>query len=399
LASNKESWREQLQAGDLLLVVDVGGGTTDLTLVAVEAEQGSLMLKRVAVGNHLLLGGDNMDLTLAHVVGQRLQAQGHALDPWQNVALWHACRAAKERLLSVNAPAEQTISVLGRGSSLIASTLSTTVTRDEVQQTVLDGFFPKCERTDHPIQSRGSGFQDIGLPYESDPAITRHVAGFLAGQLSKHSLTSGSHGQPTHVLLNGGVFRCEALGKRLTDTVQDWFDAGLTILGDPKELDTAVATGAAYYGWSKQRGGVRIRGGTSRSFYIGVETAGLAIPGIPRPLRAVCIAPQGMEEGTETAVSDLEVGLVVGQPAVFRFFSSTQRPDDLVGTQLTQASLQELVENPPIEVELARDQSSDGPYVHVRFLTRVTELGVLELWCRATRGTNEWKLEFNTRQR
>ena len=324
LASQADTWRDVLSAGDVLLVVDVGGGTTDLTLVSVEEVNGELSLQRLAVGNHLLLGGDNMDLALAHHVGQQLQQQGHDLDPWQNVSLWHACRDAKEKLLSVDGPEEQTISVLGRGSSLIGGTISTTLTRDAVRSLIVDGFFPECERDDRPERQAVSGFQDIGLPYEADPAITKQVSAFLSdhGDALKRSSSETEPADkraPTHLLFNGGVFRSESLQERLKEVIASWSPAVPAVLGGPEDLDSAVALGAAYYGWSKHSGGIRIRGGTARSYYIGIETAGLAIPGAPRPLRALCVASQGMEEGTESEVPGGEVGLVVGQSCVSDF--------------------------------------------------------------------------------
>ncbi len=394
LAAQGEDWRKQLTAGDMLLVVDVGGGTTDLTLVGVHQNDGELTLQRLAVGNHLLLGGDNMDLALAHFVGAKLKAQGHELDPWQNISLWHACRDAKETLLATDGPETVSVSVLGRGSSLIASTISTTLAQDEVRSFVVEGFFPRCEATDRPERRVASGFQDIGLPYESDPAITRHVAAFLTDQQSSDSRPS----QPTHLLFNGGVFRSPIIRDRLSDTIDSWLDSSPMILGGAEDLDTAVAVGAAYYGWSKQHGGIRIRGGTTRSYYVGIETAGLAIPGVPRPLRALCVAPQGMEEGTETEVTSDEVGIVVGQTAEFRFFSSSQRPHDVVGTRLDRWTQDELMESESINLNLSTDDFDSERYVPVRFLSRVTELGMLELWCRSTRSDEQWKLEFNTRE-
>lgn len=398
LAAHGESWRRKLSAGDLLLVVDVGGGTTDLTLVGLDDDNGELHLKRLAVGNHLLLGGDNMDLAVAHFVATRLQDQGHNLDPWQNVSLWHACRNAKERLLATDGPATQTVSVLGRGSSLIGGTISAELTRDEVQSLIVDGFFPQCTATERPQRIPASGFQDIGLPYEADPAITRQIAAFLSDQRSNPSIDSSSPTQPTHLLFNGGVLRSAALRERLIETLGGWSDSPLTLLGDTEDLDTAVAIGAAHYGWSKQVGGIRIRGGTARSYYVGIETAGLAIPGMQRPLRAVCVAPRGMEEGSETAVSSEQVGIVVGQPARFRFFSSTQRPGDQFGTKLDRWSPEELVESEPIELNLSSESARDAQYVPVQFLSRVTELGMFELWCRATHSEEQWKMEFNVRE-
>jgi molecular chaperone DnaK (HSP70) len=393
LASRADDWRDILKAGDVLLVVDVGGGTTDLTLVTVDDVDGELSLQRLAVGNHLLLGGDNMDLALAHYVGTRLQQQGHDLDPWQNVSLWHACRDAKEVLLSGEGPDEQTISVLGRGSSLIGGTISSQLTRDEAHQLIVEGFFPECAREDRPQSRTASGFQDIGLPFEADPAITRQVAAFLAD----HAGELASPG-PTHLLFNGGVFRSESLQSRLHQTISRWCASTPMVLSGPEDLDSAVALGAAYYGWSKQVGGIRIRGGTARSYYIGIETAGLAIPGAPRPLRALCVAPQGMEEGTETEVHGEEVGIVVGTPARFRFFSSTVRGDDKVGTKLDRWTPEELVESEPIELTLTSETAGDEPFVPVRFLSRVTELGMFELWCHSTRSDDQWKMEFSVRE-
>ncbi len=396
LASRGDSWRKTLGEDDLLLVIDVGGGTTDLTLVGVDQADGELTLKRLAVGNHLLLGGDNMDLALAHLVGMKMQADGHELDPWQNVSLWHACRDAKEQLLAADGPQTQTVAVLGRGSSLIAGTITTELSREEVQTLIVDGFFPHCVATDRPQRSVASGFQDIGLPYEADPAITRQVAAFLGNQ--KQSNGQSKSAQPTHVIFNGGVFRSPALQDRMLDVIGSWNKQSPVVLGGQADLDTAVAIGAAYYGWSKQSGGIRIRGGTSRSYYVGIETAGLAIPGMSRPLRALCVAPRGMEEGTEVAVPSDEIGVVVDQPARFRFFSSTTRPHDAVGTKLDRWAADELVESDPIELNLTTDNAGETPYVPVRFVSRVTELGMFELWCRATRSEEQWKLEFNIRE-
>ncbi|MCO8121666.1 Hsp70 family protein [Stieleria sp. TO1_6] len=405
LAARAEDWRKELAAGDVLLVVDVGGGTTDLTLVTVEPIDGELSLQRLAVGNHLLLGGDNMDLALAHHVATRLQEQGHDLDPWQSVSLWHACRDAKEKLLAADGAEEHTISVLGRGSSLIGGTISTQLSGDETRHLIADGFFPQCDAGDRPERRSASGFQDIGLPYEADPAITKQVAAFLADHadtIRQASTRSDDDAPtvvgPTHLIFNGGVFRSETLRSRMQSVINGWCETPPTVLGGPGDLDSAVALGAAYYGWSKQTGGIRIRGGTARSYYIGIETAGLAIPGAPRPLRALCVAPQGMEEGSEAEVPGKEVGLVVGTPARFRFFASSTRSDDTVGTQLDRWSPDELMESEPIELTLSSESAGEEPFVPVRFVSHVTELGMFELWCHSTRTDDQWKMEFNVRE-
>jgi len=396
LAATGDRWRQTLTVDDTLLVCDIGGGTTDLTLIGVTEEQGELVLRRIAVGNHLLVGGDNMDLALAHHVAGRFAEEGVQLDPWQSVALWHSCRAAKETLLAPDGPETHGISVLGRGRKLIGGTVSVEVNRRDVSHLLVDGFLPHCQTTDSPARQRASGFREIGLPFESDTAITRHLAAFL----QTHGKETGESVRPTHVLLNGGVFKAATLQGRLLEVLGKWFGDKTTprLLEGEQDLDHAVARGAAYYGWCKHCGGMRIRSGTARSYYVGIETAGLAVPGAPRPLRALCVTPIGMEEGTETDVPSAEIGLVVGEPAHFRFFSSAAHKDDRPGELLTHWTPDELAETDSLEAVLPPDESIDEPYVPVRFRSRITELGALELWCVSTTSDKQWKLEFSVRE-
>lgn len=398
LAISGNRWRSEVAEHDTILVVDVGGGTTDLTLVRVEQEAGDLVLRRLAVGDHLLVGGDNMDVALAHFVAQRFRDKGLKLNAWQSVALWHACRRAKESLLSAEGKASESIALLGRGSRLVGGTVTVDVERDEVHQLLVDGFLPQCPIDARPERGQVSGFQELGLPYEADTAITRHVAAFVADNRASEP-SSVDKPSKTHLLLNGGVFKAAQLRQRLADVISSWNETGpAKLLGRTQDLDQAVASGAAYYGWTKQHGGVRIRGGTARSYYVGIETAGLAIPGMPRPLQAVCVAPQGMEEGTSLDVPSREVGLVVGKPAKFRFFSSTHRKQDRVGTSLRQWDEEELEETAPMELVLPVEDGSDENFVPVHFHSRLSELGVFELWCHSTRDGQRWKLEFNVRE-
>jgi hypothetical protein len=392
LADMGDRWRRELKVGETLLVCDVGGGTTDLTLIGVGEHGGELSLERIAVGNHLLVGGDNMDLALAHALAGAFAERGVQLDPWQSVALWHSCRAAKESLLSADGPARQPVTVLGRGSRLIKGTVSIDLDHQQAADVLLEGFFPACDAAARPARRRASGFMELGLPFESDTAVTRHLAGFLAAH--GHD---GGPARPMHVLFNGGVFKADLFRQRLLDVLGSWFGQRPAALAGQLDLDFAVARGAALYGLAKRRGGVRIRGGTARSYYVGIETAGLAIPGAPRPLRALCVAPFGMEEGTETDVPGGEIGLVVGEPAQFRFFSSAVRKQDQPGMLLPSWTPDELAETDSLEATLpASDAHADG-YVPVRFHARVTELGMFELWCVATTGDERWKLEFNVR--
>lgn len=404
LQATGDQWRHELKPGDSMLVVDVGGGTTDLTLVRLTEADGNVELQRKAVGNHLLVGGDNMDLALAYFVAQRLESQGHTMDPWQNVSLWHACRAAKEKLLAPAIAASDepkqshTIAVLGRGSRLIGGTISTELGKDEAAELLLSGFFPNCDADARPVRDAQSGFQDLGLPYESDPAVTRHIAAFLASQRDE-SVGEKRSAMPTHLLFNGGVFRSPLLRDRVKGVITHWSSGqSPKILGGPEDLDHAVALGAAYYGWAKRRGGIRIRGGTARSYYIGIETAGLAIPGAPRPMRALCVAPRGMEEGTDAEVPSQEVGVIVGRPAKFRFFSSTTRRDDQPGNSLDRWPAGELVESDPIQTTLNSDSAEDDSCLPVKFQSRVTELGMFELYCMSTKSDERWKMEFNARE-
>lgn len=330
-----------------------------------------------------------MDLALAHHVAALFQEKGLNLDAWQSVSLWHACRNAKESLLSGGGPESQTISVPGRGSRLIGGLVSVTVERQNVVSLLLEGFFPQAQLSDKPARSR-AGFRELGLPWEADTAITRHLAAFLQQSLGGSGLT--------HVLFNGGVFKAATLRTRLLTQLQQWFPERPPIpVEGPEDLDFSVARGACFYGWAKHRGGVRIRGGTARSYYVGIETAGLAIPGAGRPLKALCVVPAGMEEGTELDVPSDAIGLIVGEPARFRFFSSAIRNSDQPGMLLGRWNPDELSETDSLETTLTAEEPSEDEYVPVRFHTRVTELGILELWCVHESDSRRWKLEFSVR--
>ncbi len=396
LADAGEGWRKQLSVGDTLLVIDVGGGTTDLTLIRVEEAEGALTLHRVAVGQHTLVGGDNMDLALAHAVGEQFKAQGHDLDVWQSVSLWHACRAAKETLFSSEDVQSQPVTVLGRGSRLVGGTVSVELGRSTAETVILDGFLPHCEADEKPARQRGSGFREIGLPYEPDVRISTHLAAFLA----QHGGQGGEAGGAMHVLFNGGVFKASLLRRRVIEVLSRWYgdEAAPKVLGRGGDLDYAVARGAAHYARTREHGGVRIRGGTARSYYVGIETAGLAVPGAPRPLKALCVVPFGMEEGSQVAVPSEPFGLVVGEPAHFRFFSSAIRKHDQPGELLSKWEEGELEETDPLVATLEADEAGAEEFVPVTFESRLTELGVFELWCVGTESNRRWKLEFSVRE-
>ena len=397
IEANGDAWREAVRVGDLVLVCDIGGGTTDFTLIAVREEGGELTLERVAVGDHILLGGDNMDLALAFRVRERLAAEGTQLDPWQFRGLALSCREAKERVLGSEQEAAYPVSILGRGRKVVGGTLRTDVQRHEVEESLVDGFFPRCQIGDRPQAQRRTGLQEIGLPYAADPAVTRHLGHFLSrhreGLERREDIGSA---YPTAVLFNGGVMRAAALRQRLVDILSGWAERsdGVRRLGggDPEH---AVARGAAYYGLARRGRGVRIRGGTARAYYVGIETAMPAVPGVRPPIKALCVVPQGLEEGSEVKLPAQEFGLVVGEPAEFRFLSSATRRDDEVGT-VVETWDEDIEELSPLETTLEW-KGQEGSTVPVRLEARVNEVGVLELWCASRDGAQRWKLEFNVR--
>jgi molecular chaperone DnaK (HSP70) len=370
-------WRELVGAGDLILVIDIGGGTTDFTLISVENEAGEVALKRIAVGDHILLGGDNVDAALAYHAAQELPK----LDRIQFQALWQKCRTAKELLLAEDATdKELPITILGSGTSVVGKSMKTKLKRKDIERILMDGFLPVVSIDDEP-QGQRAPLTEFGLPYAPDAAITRHLAHFLRRQAAT----------PTHVLFNGGVLRAKVVRDRICEIVNQWLPRPVTplISGD---LMRSVARGAAYYGLAKQGKGVRVRGGVPHSYYIGVEAAAPAVPGMRPQLKALTVVPFGMEEGSGHHFRDRTFALRLGERAQFRFFQSTERIQDAPGSLLEEidATMEELS---PVEVSL---QGESNAIVPVTLESLVTETGVLELWFVAGDG-RRWKLEFNVR--
>ena len=408
LESQGNAWRHRIKVGDLVLVCDIGGGTTDFSLIMVSEENGELTLKRVAVGDHILLGGDNMDLALARFLQQRLEASGHRVDMWQLQGLWHQCRMAKEKLFESPKAQSRPITLLGKGTKLVGGTIKTELAREDLHQILVEGFFPKVGSDELPARQRRVGFQELGLPYAADPAITKHLARFLSEQVRNSPEAGGirrggsGFACPTHILFNGGVLKAHVLRERVVEVLNSWLrQEGFEALGaqqilEAPDLEHAVARGAAYYGKARRGRGVRIRSGAARTYYIGVESSMPAVPGMEAPLKALCVVPFGMEEGTEATIADREFGLVVGEPAEFRFLSSSVRKQDQVGTLLEDWG-DDIEERSPLQVTLKLDGQL-GKIVSVRLETRVTELGTLEVWC-VSRDGQRWKLELNIREK
>ena len=405
--TSQGDWRTQAPCGDIIRVIDVGGGTTDLSLIAVTERDGNLELTRVAVGDHILLGGDNMDLALAYTVKAKLEKDGKRLEPWQVQALTHGCRDAKEKIFT-NAEIDAIpLVVANRGSSLMSGNLRTELTRDEVNRVLVEGFLPKVPVSDRPVSRTRTGLRTAGLPYAQDAAITRHLAAFLAKQQNAtddlKDINLPEHAtflHPTAVLFNGGVLKADALAERLMDVLNSWLSAeqapeARLLAG--ADLDLAVARGAAYYGFVRKGKGVRIKGGTAAAYYVGIESAMPAVPGLAPEIEALCIAPFGMEEGTREELPDDEFGLVIGEPVRFRFFASNIRREDKVGTRLDYWTDEELSELDEIEITLPVEGQRPGEVVPVHLCAAVTEVGTLELQAVSQKDSSRWKIEFDVR--
>jgi molecular chaperone DnaK (HSP70) len=410
LENHGTEWRKHVQSGDLLLVCDVGGGTADFSLIAVTGQGGNLALERVAVGEHLLLGGDNMDLALAHDVSEKLAAAGTNLDDWQFLALIQSVRSAKESLLSTPTLKDVSLAIPSRSSKLVASTLSAPLTRAQVDAIAVNGFFPLVGPEDMPVLRRAGGLRESGLPYAPDAAISKHLARFLtrakANIASSPNLIAAVGGAakldraplliPDAVLFNGGVFNAAALRTRILDQLTRWAGQPVRELEGARP-DLAVAIGAAVYARLRATGqGLRIKSGTARSYYIGMESAAMAVPGRAPVTKALCVAPQGMEEGSELEIAGQEFFLYTGETSEFRFFQSEVRAGDKPGDQLPNAG--DLEESARLQIAIPPPVGHQpGEEIPVRLHARVTELGNLELHFLHPDSNERWKLEFNVR--
>ena len=405
-----KDWRVHVRPGDIVLVCDVGGGTADFSLIAISEKDGALDLNRISVGEHILLGGDNMDLALAYALRAKLEADGKSISDMQFLSLTHSAGKAKVAMLEDELMTEFPIAVPTRGSSLLGKTVSTKLDRQTLEQTVLDGFFATTSIDDLPQKTRRVGLQEFGLPYAADPVISKHLAQFLTRSLenvqSSETLSalvsakarSKSFLAPTAVLFNGGVFKAAALRRRVIDLLTTWNEGQPVRELAGHEPDLAVAKGASFYGRNRITGkGIRIRAGASRSYYIGLETSMPAVPGFSPPLKALCVVPQGMEEGSEVFIDARDLALVTGQPADFRFFSSEVRSGDTPGQIIPDAE-KELLEISLLEVNLeAVEDIPAGQPVPVQINSVITEVGTLELWMKHTKSDRRWKVEFLVR--
>ncbi|MDO5295015.1 MAG: Hsp70 family protein [bacterium] len=358
-----QNWRQELQGIEQILICDIGGGTTDFTAIKFANDS----LERVAVGEHLMLGGDNLDLAIAHLAEPRL---GGSLDILQWGVLRHECRRVKEVLLGEEPPEECTLTIPGSGSKLLGGALSATITRDEVNKLVLDGFFPLVG-LDEPVQQQTRpGLREWGLPYASDPAIPRHLAAFLR----THQL------EPDAVLFNGGACRPAAITQRLCEILQNWRGGRRVRLLNNSEGDLAVAQGAAAFGWLKLQGRQRIKGGTARSYYLGVAEG-----------QALCVVRRNQEEGVTQEIQQPELRLRLGIPVTLPLYSSTERPEDDLGSLTATDCLRPAGS---LETVISGNKNEHGE-LPVHLAAQVTEIGTLELW--AISQKRRWSLQLPLR--
>lgn len=410
LSRHEADWESWMQEGQVILVCDVGGGTTDFTIIAVRRGDKGLRFDRLAVGEHLMLGGDNMDLALARHLEARVVGKPGQLDSRRWHQLWHQCRKAKEMLLEQaeggisqeqDRPEAVTVTVMGSGSKLIGDTLKGTLTLNLVEELILDGFFPPVALTDAPTSGRRTGLTEWGLPYVQDPAVTRHLAAFwqryrtlLANETGRTSL------RPDFILFNGGALTPESVRRRLSGVVGSWFpqEAGADWI--PEELanprpELAVAIGAAYYGLVRLGEGVRVGAGSPRAYYVEVAS-GARESAAPETLKAVCLIPRGTEEGFDTRLDQPAFEVLANQPANFQLFTSFTRLGDRLG-DLLNLSENEVTRLPPIRTVLRYGRRSTAQTLPVQLAIRLTEVGTLELWCQSLQSPHRWQLQFDVR--
>ncbi len=397
IVTHQEGWQKQVRGGELILVCDIGGGTTDFSLITVVETPTGPGFRRVAVGDHLMLGGDNMDLALSHRVEAKLG--GARLDAEQWNALRLACRTAKEKLWGENSPPRWPVTIAGRGSKLIGGSIQSELTRDDVRDVVLDGFFPRSGRGEVPAKTAKAGLQEFGLPFVSDPAIPRHLSSFLRRHRAEPIGEGGHQGddrpaRPDAILFNGGALTPDFVRQRIVDVVASWFADEGDRSYSPRvltnaSLDLAVAIGAAYYGIVRRGGGIRIGGGTARSFYVGFESEDARTPWL-------CVVPRDAQEGEEIEIARHDFDLLMGQPVTFPLASSSVRADDRPG-DLAPSDPDSILPLPPLIGQMRVGRKARAERVPVRLAAKVTEVGTIELWCHSRGDDRRWRLQIQLR--
>jgi molecular chaperone DnaK (HSP70) len=397
IVGHQEGWQKEVRAGELILVCDIGGGTTDFSLITVVETPTGPGFRRVAVGDHLMLGGDNIDLALAHRVESKLG--GVRLDTEQWSALRYACRTAKEKLLGDEPPGRWAVTIAGRGARVIGGSLQSELTSAEVAGVVLDGFFPRVTRGEDPAKGSKIGLQEFGLPFVADPAIPKHLSAFLRRHRSEAIGPEGHTpddrpARPDAILFNGGALTPAVVRERLVEVVASWFGDDPGPAYAPRvltnaSLDLAVAIGAAYYGVVRRGGGIRIGGGTARSYYVGFQSERSDRPWL-------CVVPRDAQEGDEIRIEHRDLDLLMGQPVAFPLASSSVRADDQPG-DLVRADPDSIRELPPLQSLMRVGRKAKAERVPVRLAARVTEVGTVELWCQSRTDARRWRLQIQLR--
>jgi DNA-K related protein/Hsp70 protein len=404
LFRHERNWEESMREGQLILVCDIGGGTTDFTILAVRQGERGLRFDRLAVGEHLMLGGDNMDLALARRVESRLPGGGKKpLDSKTWHQLWHRCRQAKEVLLSEEGPSSGKksvdITLMGSGGKVVGGTLKSTLAAPEVEELILEGFFPLVSPTDLPEAGRRRGLTEWGLPYVQDPAVTRHLASFWGRFLPLLRKETGrSSLYPDFLLFNGGALTPASIRGRLRDVVQTWFRGEAGDDWAPAELENprpelAVAEGAAYYGLVRLGEGLRVGAGSPRSYYVEAGDGEEGTGG----RKAVCLVPRGTEEGFQAEVVGPGFQVLTNRPVSFRVFTSSTRLGDRLG-EVVQLEESEAVPLPPLRTVLRYGKKGTAHPLPVQLQVHLTEVGTLELWCLSRQSPHRWQLQFDARQ-
>jgi len=404
LSRHEVDWQQTMKPGQIILVCDVGGGTTDFTIVAVREGEKGLLFDRLAVGEHLMLGGDNMDLALARHIEMKLLGQPGKLDSKRWHQLWHQCRKAKEVLLgsSVDADSAFNITIMGTGGKLIADTIKSRLTSAQVREMILDGFFPQTSLQDAPRGGLRKGLTEWGLPYVQDAAVTRHLAVFWQ-RFSK--LLCNETGRltiyPDYLLFNGGALTPSLIRRQMLGIVKNWFEADAGADWAPVELENprpelAVAIGAAYYGLVRLGEGVRVGAGSPRAYYVQVAAQDEGSED-RQQIRTVCLIARGTEEGFSAQLSQPAFQVLTNQPVAFQLLSSSTRLGDRMG-DVVELSQDDVALLPPIRTALRFGKKGTAQLLPVRLAVHLTEIGTLELWCESQQTPHRWQLQFDIRQ-
>ncbi|MGD9763698.1 MAG: Hsp70 family protein [Candidatus Binatia bacterium] len=391
IGAHADDWQARLRAHRLVLVIDVGGGTTDFSLIRIEPQGDTLALERLAVGDHILLGGDNIDVALARLLEPRL---GERLDTQRWQALTTLCRAAKETLLGDEPPPEVPIRLGGRGRAVIGGSASTALARDEVERLVLDGFFPLVPADARPRRTPRAGLQEWGLPYAAEAEVSRHLAAFLAQHAGDGADGDAALGFPDAVLFNGGALTPPLVRSRLGALLASWHGGREPAVLESPNLDLAVSRGAAYYGLVRRGLGVRIGGGSARAYYLGLAASDELPPGM---VDVVCLAPRGMREGETVEITSPTFTVLANRPVSFPLFASSTRLGDAAGAVL-RAERESLHELPPIRTVLRFGRKLAATELPAHIGAGLTEVGTLEVWCHSLSTQHRWRLQFALRE-